>query len=69
MTHIFSDDTNSNLEVVPKFSTAGAINRIPTRKVKAVAPTQLSIDGLETVSASQVTHQGGRGEPFHDWYP
>jgi DNA modification methylase len=30
---------------------------------------QLSLDGLETISAAQVTHQGGRGEPFHDWYP
>lgn len=30
---------------------------------------QLSLDGLETIAAAQVTHQGGRGEPFHDWYP
>lgn len=34
-------------------------------------PVQLSLglDGLEPIAASHVTHQGGRGEPFHDWYP
>ncbi|MDF5949241.1 hypothetical protein P4129_27265 [Pseudomonas aeruginosa] len=30
---------------------------------------QLSLSGLETLAAAQVTHQGGKGEPFHDWYP
>lgn len=30
---------------------------------------QLSLSGMETLAAAQVTHQGGKGEPFHDWYP
>lgn len=37
--------------------------------VTAHLRVQLPLEGLETVAASQVTHQGGRGEPFHDWYP
>ena len=40
-----------------------AIRQIPSNQM------QLSLDGLETIAAAQVTHQGGRGEPFHDWYP
>lgn len=31
--------------------------------------TQLSLFGPGTLAAAQVTHEGGKGEPFHDWYP
>lgn len=49
----------------------GAIARIEPKatKQKQSNQMQLSLDGLETIAATQVTHQGGRGEPFHDWYP
>jgi len=69
MTHGFADDTTLNPEAGLKLSSSGVTNCTLTRKVKAVAPTQLNFNGLETVSSSQVTHMGGRGEPFHDWYP
>lgn len=29
----------------------------------------LGLDTSEPMSPLHVTHQGGRGEPFHDWYP
>lgn len=69
MTNIVAENTISIPEVVLKLRVAGTTNRLPSRKLKTVAPTQLSLDGLEAVSTSQVTHRGGRGEPFHDWYP
>lgn len=49
----------------------GAIARTEPKatKQKQSNQMQLSLDGLETIAATQVTHQGGRGEPFHDWYP
>lgn len=47
------------------------LNTTRATKIKNKLPgsSQLNLKGLGNVGASHVTHKGGRGEPFHDWYP
>lgn len=69
MTHFA---TNEMLNVSSEAAAGGgsvAQTKPRAMRQKQSNQMQLSLDGLETIAAAQVTHQGGRGEPFHDWYP
>jgi hypothetical protein len=69
MTQFSSNETLSVFfETVAGSSAVASIKTKGTRQKKS-NQMQLSLDGLETIAENQVTHQGGRGEPFHDWYP
>ena len=69
MTQFSSNETLSVFSETAAGSSAVASTKTKGTRQKKSNQMQLSLDGLETIAPTQVTHQGGRGEPFHDWYP
>jgi DNA modification methylase len=68
MTELISDEKHASSFDVKMKKASGAA-RPSIKDTKKLNQMQLTLSGLETLAAAQVTHQGGKGEPFHDWYP